>query len=541
MENLYDVVIVGGGPAGLTAALYLARAKYRVLVLEKEQFGGQIAITHEVVNYPGIAKTSGKALTDIIQQQAESFGAEFLLAEATGFDLNGDIKTVHTGKGEYSCFGILLATGAHPRMVGFKGEEEHKGRGVAYCATCDGEFFTDKEIFVVGGGYAAAEESVFLTKFARHVTILVRKDDFSCAASVAEQAKNHENITVLTNTVMEEVSGENGLTYARYKNTATGEVTEYKSQETFGVFVFAGYAPATESVKGIVTLNEQGYIVTDLSQKTSADGVYAAGDVCIKPLRQVVTATSDGALAATELEKYVAAVHRRTGRRADAPKPKKSSPSISAETQQTESGDELFTAEMRQQLDSVFTRMERHLLLKLSLDSRPVSVELEQFISALVALSDKLTMEVADRQADEAFAPCVELCRADGTSTGLAFHGVPGGHEFTSFVLGIYNAAGPGQTIDEDTMQQIAAITKPIDIKILVTLSCTMCPDLVKAAQRIAVANPAITAQVYDIHHFPALKDQYNVMSVPCMVINDKDVHFGKKTVQQVLQLLTSC
>ena len=541
MENLYDVVIVGGGPAGLTAALYLARAKYRVLVLEKEQFGGQIAITHEVVNYPGIAKTSGKALTDIIQQQAESFGAEFLLAEATGFDLNGDIKTVHTGKGEYSCFGILLATGAHPRMVGFKGEEEHKGRGVAYCATCDGEFFTDKEIFVVGGGYAAAEESVFLTKFARHVTILVRKDDFSCAASVAEQAKNHENITVLTNTVMEEVSGENGLTYARYKNTATGEVTEYKSQETFGVFVFAGYAPATESVKGIVALNEQGYIVTDLSQKTSADGVYAAGDVCIKPLRQVVTATSDGALAATELEKYVAAVHRRTGRRADAPKPKKSSPSISAETQQTESGDELFTAEMRQQLDSVFTRMERHLLLKLSLDSRPVSVELEQFISALVALSDKLTMEVADRQADEAFAPCVEVCRADGTSTGLAFHGVPGGHEFTSFVLGIYNAAGPGQTIDEDTMQQIAAITKPIDIKILVTLSCTMCPDLVKAAQRIAVANPAITAQVYDIHHFPALKDQYNVMSVPCMVINDKDVHFGKKTVQQVLQLLTSC
>ena len=150
-------------------------------------------------------------------------------------------------------------------------------------------------------------------------------------------------------------------------------------------------------------------------------------------------------------------------------------------------------------------------------------------------------MEVADRQADEAFAPCVEVCRADGTSTGLAFHGVPSGHEFTSFVLGLYNAAGPGQTIDEDTMQQIAGITKPIDIKILVTLSCTMCPDLVKAAQRIAAANPAITAHVYDIQHFPALKDQYNVMSVPCMVINDKDVHFGKKTVQQVLQLLTSC
>ena len=538
MENLYDVIIVGGGPAGLTAALYLARAKYRVLVLEKEQFGGQIAITHEVVNYPGISKTSGKALTDTIQQQAESFGAEFLLTEATGFDLNGYIKTVHTGKGDYCCFGILLATGAHPRTVGFKGEEAHKGRGVAYCATCDGEFFTGKEIFVVGGGYAAAEESVFLTKFAKHVTILVRKDDFSCAASVADQAKNHEKITVLTNTVMEEVSGENGLTYARYKNTATGEVTEYKSQDTFGVFVFAGYAPATGVVQGIVDLNEQGYIVTDASQKTSAEGVYAAGDVCVKPLRQVVTATSDGALAATELEKYVASVHRRTGLRADTPTKKESSPSVVVES--PENGDELFTAEMRQQLDTVFNRMERPLLLKLSLDNRPVSEELEQFITALVALSDKLTMEVIDKQAEESFAPCVEVCLADGTPTGLAFHGVPSGHEFTSFVLGLYNAAGPGQALDDATKEQIASIKEKTDLKILVTLSCTMCPDLVVAAQRLAAANHNITAHVYDIRHFENMKNQYNVMSVPCMVINNETVSFGKKNLSQLLSLLNA-
>lgn len=538
MENLYDVIVVGGGPAGLTAALYLARAKYRVLVLEKEQFGGQISITHEVVNYPGIAKTSGKALTDTIQQQAESFGAEFMLAEAIGFDLSGDIKTVRTNQGEHRCFGILLATGAHPRTVGFKGEEEHKGRGVAYCATCDGEFFTGKEIFVVGGGYAAAEESVFLTKFARHVTILVRKDDFYCAASVADQAKNHEKITVLTNTVMEEVSGENGLTYARYKNTATGEVAEYKSKETFGVFVFAGYEPATEMLKGIVDLNEQGYIVTDESQKTSADGVYAAGDVCIKPLRQVVTATSDGALAATELEKYVAAMQRKTGLRADAPSVKQSETTVTVDTHESEGSDELFTKEMRQQLDTVFTRMKQPLLLKLYLDKRPISAELESFISALVAISDKLELEVCDRQAQETFAPCVEVCLADGTPTGLAFHGVPSGHEFTSFVLGLYNAAGPGQAIDEDTKRQIEAITEAVDIKILVTLSCTMCPDLVVATQRIAAENPNVTAHVYDIRHFEDLKNQYNIMSVPCMVVNDQDVVFGKKTMQQVLELI---
>ena len=538
MENLYDVIVVGGGPAGLTAALYLARAKYRVLVLEKEQFGGQISITHEVVNYPGIAKTSGKALTDTIQQQAESFGAEFMLAEAIGFDLSGDIKTVRTNQGEHRCFGILLATGAHPRTVGFKGEEEHKGRGVAYCATCDGEFFTGKEIFVVGGGYAAAEESVFLTKFARHVTILVRKDDFSCAASVADQAKNHEKITVLTNTVMEEVSGENGLTYARYKNTATGEVAEYKSKETFGVFVFAGYEPATEMLKGIVDLNEQGYIVTDESQKTSADGVYAAGDVCIKPLRQVVTATSDGALAATELEKYVAAMQRKTGLRADAPSVKQSETTVTVDTHESEGSDELFTKEMRQQLDTVFTRMKQPLLLKLYLDKRPISAELESFISALVAISDKLELEVCDRQAQETFAPCVEVCLADGTPTGLAFHGVPSGHEFTSFVLGLYNAAGPGQAIDEDTKRQIEAITEAVDIKILVTLSCTMCPDLVVAAQRIAAENPNVTAQVYDVRHFENLKEQYNVMSVPCLVINEEKVLFGKRNIQQILEQL---
>lgn len=538
MDNLYDVVIVGGGPAGLTAALYLARAKYRCVVLEKESFGGQIAITHEVVNYPGVTKTSGKELTETMQKQAESFGAEFVLAEATSFDLTGDVKTVHTNRGDYRCFGVLLATGAHPRTVGFKGEEEHKGRGVAYCATCDGEFFTGKDVFVVGGGYAAAEESVFLTKFARHVTILIRKDDFSCAASVADQAKNHEKITVLTNTVMEEVSGENGINYARYKNTATGEVTEFRSSdgESFGVFVFAGYAPATGLVKGTVELNEQGYIITDAAQKTCVDGVYAAGDVCIKPLRQVVTATSDGALAATELEKYAAAMQRKTGLHPEISVPQSSE--AASEVEISVDSAELFTPEMKQQLDTVFSRMERPLTLKLYLDHRPVSAELKSFITALVKLSHKLTVQVADGHASSDIAPYVQVCLEDGTQTGLAFHGVPSGHEFTSFVLGLYNAAGPGQAIDEGTKRQIEAITEAVDIKILVTLSCTMCPDLVVAAQRIAAENPNVTAHVYDVRHFENLKNQYNVMSVPCLVINDEKVSFGKKNIRQILELL---
>ena len=252
----------------------------------------------------------------------------------------------------------------------------------------------------------------------------------------------------------------------------------------------------------------------------------------------MVTATGDGALAATELEKYVAAMQRKTGIRAEAPAPKKSSPSVTVETQGSANSDELFTAEMRQQLDTVFSRMERPLLLKLYLDSRPISGELEDFITALVAVSDKLKLEVRDRQADESLAPCVEVCQADGTPTGLAFHGVPSGHEFTSFVLGLYNAAGPGQNLDDDTKKQIAAIERSTDIKILVTLSCTMCPDLVAVVQRIAAINPKVSAHVYDIRHFENLKNQYKVMSVPCLVLNNEKVFFGKKSLQEILRLI---
>ena len=540
-EALYDVIVVGGGPAGLTAALYLARAKYRVLVMEREQFGGQITITHEVVNYPGVGKISGKELTETMRRQAESFGAEFLLAEAKSLDLEGDVKTVRTNRGDYHCFGVLLATGAHPRSVGFTGEEEHKGRGVAYCATCDGEFFTGKEVFVVGGGYAAAEESVFLTKFARHVTILIRKGDFACAASVADKARNHEKITVLTNTGVEEVSGENSLDYIRYKKTATGEVTEFRAGDgdTFGVFVFAGYEPATEWIKGLAVLDEQGYVITDTAQKTTIDGLYAAGDVCIKPLRQVVTATGDGALAATELERYAATMQRKTGLHPVIPGRKDSDmPASASEAENPSETGELFSPEMKAQLDTVFGKMARPLALKLYLDDRPVSAELEGYMTALAALTDKLTVEVAEHHASSEMAPCVKVCLADGKETGLAFHGVPGGHEFTSFVLGLYNAAGPGQAIDEEVRRKIAAVEHPVEMKLLVTLSCTMCPELVLAAQRIAAENPLVTAEAYDIHHFEGLKNRHKVMSVPCLVINDREVSFGKKTIHQVLELI---
>ncbi len=543
-DTIYDVVVIGGGPAGLTTALYLARAKYRVLVIEKDNFGGQITITSEVVNYPGVEHTSGAALTETMRKQAQNFGAEFMLAEVERISVEGDLKSVFTSRGELKCFGILLATGARPRMIGFKGEAEFKGHGVAYCATCDGEFFTGKEVFVIGGGFAAAEESVFLTKYARHVNILIRKDDFGCAKSAADEAKHHEKITILTNTEVEEVMGDSVLRAIRYRNNKTGEVTEYKADagDNIGVFVFAGYEPATELVKGIAELNDQGYVITDENMQTNVAGLYAAGDVRIKNLRQVVTAVGDGALAATELEKYAAAMQRKTGIKPEQPQsaaPSHSAPAAATEAEEADvSGhkSDLFTPEMLAQLNTVFSRMENNLILELHLDDKPVSQELENYMEELAKLTAKL--EVRTASSDLQHKPCVRICRGDGSWTGLAFHGVPGGHEFTSFVLGLYNAAGPGQQLDADVMAEAKAIAKPVDIKILISLSCTMCPDLVTAAQRLATLNDNISAEIYDLNHFPDLRDKYQVMSVPCMIINDGESSFGKKNARQILDLI---
>jgi thioredoxin reductase (NADPH) len=450
--------------------------------------------------------------------------------------MEGDLNTVQTSLGELKSFGILLATGAHPKTVGFIGEEKYKGRGVAYCATCDGEFFTNKEVFVVGGGYAAAEEAVFLTKYAKHVTILIRKDDFSCAKSIADVARNHEKITVLTNTVVEEVSGDHLLRSIRYRNTVTGEMTEYRADndDNIGVFVFAGYAPATALVKDIAELNEQGYIITDRNLKTSVDGLYAAGDVCVKPLRQIVTAVGDGALAATELEKYASVMQKKTGLI-----PKASNPEASQQssTQASNSENDFFSPETVAQLNNIFSRMESPLILKLQLDDRPLSKEVLAFMNALSELTDKLSVEIDSSIGKD--VPSVRIHRADGSWSGLAFHGIPGGHEFTSFILGLYNASGPGQSLPPELTQEIANISKPLDIKILVTLSCSMCPDLVVAAQKMASENANITAQIYDVMHFPEYRERYNVMSVPCLVINDgESLSFGRKNLPQLLDFL---
>ena len=583
-DDLYDVIVVGGGPAGLTAGLYLARARYRVLILEKDDFGGQITITNEVVNYPGVGRTTGRALTQTMRQQAQDFGAEFLSAEAIGLDVHGDVKTVHTSRGDLKAFGILLATGASPRKLGFEGESEYAGRGVAYCATCDGEFFAGKEVLVVGGGFAAAEESVFLTTYASKVTVLVREQDFTCDATVAAAAKNNPKIEVRYQVELQGVTaGQGGLREAAILNRATGQTETWRPADggTFGVFVFAGYVPATDLVRGVVELDDYGYVVTHGYLETSVPGVYAAGDLRAKNLRQVVTATADGAIAAVELERYAKRMSEKTGlmpqrpasyvyeqstaktnaasldATAPAPAPAKRSADAGAAANAVKKSSELFSDATRQQLNVVFSRMSRPVTLALELDDTPLSTELRGFIDALVALSGgKLKSTVVDGECKKddtgravfdvdnvlpAARPCVRMV-VDGEPTGLAFHGVPSGHEFNSFVLGLYNVAGPGQPLSDDLIDRSRSITDPLDIMVLVSLTCTMCPETVLASQRIASLNPAVRAEAYDVAHFPELRDHYGAMSVPCIVITRADgtqqVEFGKKSIPQMLELV---
>lgn len=537
MDTVYDAIIVGGGPAGLSAAIYMARARFHVLVIEKEKMGGQITITSEVVNYPGIFHTSGEKLTSEMIRQAKAFGAEFLSADVTGLELEGDYKTVHTSRGDFKALGIIYAGGAHPRLAGFTGETEFRGHGVACCATCDGEFFTGRTIFVIGGGYAAVEEGLFLTKYGKKIIMVIRGDDFSIDSAAVEELKEHPQVTILYHTQVEKVEGDSAVRRVVLKDRKTGEETVYTADDGdfYGVFVFVGYAPENGLLQGKVDLNPQGYVITDRDQKTNIDGVYAAGDICVKNLRQVVTAVSDGAVAATSLEKYLGSQYRKLHMKRTYVKKIEPKEEPKAEAAKAEEG-AFLDDDTRGALKPVLDRFEKPITLRLYKDDSELSYEDEKLLKELASLSDKVSYEM--KNAEPGLEHTISIVRNDGTEAGLYFHGVPGGHEFNSFILAMYNTAGPGQDIGEDNEKRIAAIQDKKDVTIAVSLSCTMCPDLVAAAERIAAASDKVTVHVYDLAHYPDLQNKYNIMSVPCLIVNDKDIHFGKKGVAELLDIL---
>lgn len=309
MDNVYDLIIIGSGPAGLSAGLYAARARLKTLILERNKAGGQIVITDEVANYPGsVRNATGKTLVERMEEQVEEFGAERKKDNVKEVDFTGKIKIIKGEKEEYKAKSVIIATGAAPRHIGCKGENELIGKGVSYCATCDADFFTDLEVFVIGGGDSALEEALYLSKFARKVTVVHRRDALRGAKSIQEKVFKNPKIEIMWDSVVEEIKGDGIVESAVFKNKKTGETFEYFADEddgTFGIFVFVGYLPINNLFKDIIEMNEAGYIKTNDRMETNIEGIFAAGDIREKTLRQVVTAAADGAIAAVEAYKYV--------------------------------------------------------------------------------------------------------------------------------------------------------------------------------------------------------------------------------------------
>lgn len=308
MSKVYDVIILGAGPGGLAAGLYAGRSRLSTLVIEKGQDGGQIAITDDIENYPGqmVEGESGPSLIARMTQQVEKFGAERVADTINAVDFSGEIKILKSAKNEYQAKNVIIATGAYARPIGCKGEAEFRGKGVSYCATCDANFFEDLEVFVVGGGDSAVEEAMYLTKFARKVTIIHRRDELRAAKSIQEKAFANPKIEFFWDSVVEELGGDDILQWMKVKNVKTGEVRTVEADEEdgmFGVFGFIGTVPNSKLFEGILDMDERGYIRTDEDMHTSIPNVYAVGDVRIKSLRQVVTAAADGAIAAVQVER----------------------------------------------------------------------------------------------------------------------------------------------------------------------------------------------------------------------------------------------
>jgi len=303
-DHHFDAIVIGAGPAGLTAGIYLSRARVRTLILNEGAVGGQMVLTHEIANYPGVESISGYQLANIMKKQAKTFGCTIRAnISLQSLEPAGEVKRVTLSDGTvYTADALILTPGGRSRTLGVPGESELKGRGISYCATCDGDFFTDKEIFVVGGGNSALEEAVSLTKYASKVTIVHQFDHFQAFEHAVEEARSNGKIHFMMESVIAAFHGDERLEFADIRNLKTGEIRTHK---TDGTFIFIGYVPNTEFLQGLVDLNKYGEIVVGPDMSTSVPGVFAAGDSIVKRYRQVTTAVGEGTIAALAAADYL--------------------------------------------------------------------------------------------------------------------------------------------------------------------------------------------------------------------------------------------
>ena len=300
---MYDTMIIGAGPAGMTAALYAARSNLKVALLERGIYGGQMNNTAEIENYPGYARISGPELAEKMFEPLENLGVEHLFGQVEKIEDHGNYKKIITEDGAFETKTVILASGANHRHLGVPGEEEYNSRGVSYCAVCDGAFFRDEDLLVVGGGDSAVEEAIFLTRFAKSVTIVHRRDQLRAQQLLQERAFANEKISFIWDSVVKEIKGDDRrVTSVVFENVKTGQISE---SDFGGVFIYVGLDPVSDFVKDLGICDEAGWIVTDQHMKTAIDGIYAIGDVRQKDLRQITTAVGDGAVAGQEVYKYI--------------------------------------------------------------------------------------------------------------------------------------------------------------------------------------------------------------------------------------------
>lgn len=552
MSKIYDLLILGSGPAGLSAGIYAGRAKLNTLIIEKGDIGGQVNTTSEVVNYPGIKNISGPKLMDEMRQQSQDFGVNFIKSEITNVDFSQDIKVITTTSGNIKGRAVIIATGAVPRKLGFPGEKDFTGRGIGYCSTCDGEFFEGLDVFVIGAGFAAAEEAIFLTRYAKKVIIIAREPEFTCAKTIADKVFKNPKIEVKFNSEILEATGDDILKSAKFINNKTKETFEYtasKEDVTFGIFVFIGYEPKTSLFKNHIDMDKFGYILTDENMRTNISGIYAAGDLRPKSLRQIVTAVSDGAIASTDAEKYIVGEKERLGI-VDEPvedSTKNEVKNSSVQEINSPGKSKLLNDALRTQLKGILSKMEKEVTLVSIVDeSLEKSIELRDLVLDISSLSNKLNASIYKKGENPEIEkiinadkfPVVALLNNNGLYSGVKFHGVPGGHELNSFILSIYNLAGPGQQIPKEILNRIKNIIFKTNIKICVSLSCHFCPDVVVAAQRIAIENPNVEAEMLDLSNFKDIKTRFKVMSVPAIIINNKDIYFGSKNIEEIISMI---
>lgn len=551
-EKIYDLAIIGAGAAALSAGIYAGRSMLDTIIIEKDKIGGQTVTTSTIANYPGVKDATGPALIEEMREQAEIFGCEFATKEIVETKLTDDVKVLVDKNGqEIKAYAVIVATGTSRNKIGFPGEIEYTGRGIAYCSTCDGELFTGMDVFVLGGGFAAAEESVYLTRYAKKVHMIIREPDFTCAPATANLAKEHPNIEITYNTEVKEISGDGILQKAVFVNNETGEESVFEASEedgSFGMFVFAGSSPNTKLVKEQLELDGRGFVPTNDNMETNIEGVYAAGDLRVKELRQIVTATSDGAIAATKAQQYVEKLKEKLGIEvtviAKPKETKKAQPKeVKKETSNQNTSGGWFPDAMKEQLKGIFGKLTKSVTLLHVLDaSNPKSVELASFAKEFSSLSDKMIYRSVDKGEDVALEESVQLTRMPSLAilnennefTGIKFSGIPSGHELNSLVLAVYNVGSQGQEIDATVKERIEQL-KVNKIEICVSLTCHLCPDVVAACQRIASINHNVTAEMIDTSLFPELKKEKKIMSVPAMIINGEKVVFGSKNMDEIL------